>query len=321
LSWSWSNECTASCWQRDLDGLQQRFEDLVASLYALLHLLHPRQPRAQVGLELVDRVELAGELGEVVVGLGQLTHLHRLHGDGDIGFLARVLAREQGRREVLGLTDRRAEQGIVDAVDQLAGADLVGQAARPGLLDVLAVDRGRQVDGHEVAGLDRAVGAGQRAEPGAQLIKLLINLGVGKLHVVDRHREVAIGGDGEVGADVDLGGEREVVAVFELGDLDVGLTERLDLGGGERLHVLGRNGLVDDLVENRRATDARLDDPGGCLAGAEARNADLARELAVGAVEVRLELVERHLDVDPYPRRAQVLDGALQRDLLDTDIG
>src|SRR5690606_15510710 len=54
----------------------------------------------------------------------------------------------------------------------------------------------------------------------------------------------------------------------------------------------------------------------GGLARAEAGDPDLLSDLAVGAVEVRFELVERHLDIDLHARRAQLLDGALQRFLL-----
>ena len=49
------------------DGLEQRLEHLVAGLDALLELLGPLGLRAQVGAQLVEGVELAGQLGEVVV--------------------------------------------------------------------------------------------------------------------------------------------------------------------------------------------------------------------------------------------------------------
>ncbi len=48
-----------------------------------------QQTLAQVGLELVQRVELTGELGELVVGLGQLALLDRLDLGGDLGVLTR----------------------------------------------------------------------------------------------------------------------------------------------------------------------------------------------------------------------------------------
>jgi hypothetical protein len=65
--------------------------------------------------------------------------------------------------------------GLVDAVDQPALAHLVGEAGGRGLLDGLAVDGGRQVDQDEVVLRGRAVDAGQRAEPGAQVLQLLVD--------------------------------------------------------------------------------------------------------------------------------------------------
>ena len=47
----------------------------------------------QVVFELVDGVELAGQLGELVVGLGQLALLDRADGHGDLGVLAGVRPR------------------------------------------------------------------------------------------------------------------------------------------------------------------------------------------------------------------------------------
>ena len=58
--------------QRHLGGVQQRVQHLVPGLHGLLHLLHPAHPLPQVGAQLVEGVELAGQLGELVVGLGQL---------------------------------------------------------------------------------------------------------------------------------------------------------------------------------------------------------------------------------------------------------
>ena len=64
--------------QRELDLREQRLEDAVARLDALLQLLHPLDPGADVAAQLVEGVELAGGLGEVVVELGQLALLDRL---------------------------------------------------------------------------------------------------------------------------------------------------------------------------------------------------------------------------------------------------
>src|SRR5690606_36394808 len=88
---------------RDLDGLEENLEDLVADLAGLLDLLDALDALAEVGLELADGVELARELRELVVGLGQLTLLDGVDLDGDDGFLTGVLAGDQRGGELLRL--------------------------------------------------------------------------------------------------------------------------------------------------------------------------------------------------------------------------
>ena len=63
--------------QRDRDLLQQGLEDGVAGGGGLLEALAATQALAHVGGELLDGVELGGELGELVVELGELLLLHR----------------------------------------------------------------------------------------------------------------------------------------------------------------------------------------------------------------------------------------------------
>ena len=166
--------------QRDLDLLEQHLERLVADLLGLLDALHPLDLILQAGLELVDGVEFACQLGEFVVGLGQLAFLDGVDGDGHLRLFAGVLTRGQRGGEDLGLPLLEADDGVVEAVDQLAGADLVGQALGLGVGHVLAVDGGRQVDGDEVAVLGGALDAGEGAEPGAQVLQLGVDVLVGR---------------------------------------------------------------------------------------------------------------------------------------------
>ena len=118
-------------------------------------------------------------------------------------------------------------------------------------------------------------------------------------------------GNGDVGADVDLGGEHQLVAVLDLGDLDLRLPQGAHLGSRDGLAVAARQGVVDDLLEHRAATDARLEQLRRRLAGPEPGQPDLLGELLVGPVEVGLQLGEGHLHIDANPRGAQLLDGAL----------
>ena len=99
-----------------------------------------------------------------------------------------------------------------------------------GLVDLLAVDGGRQVDGDEVAVCGRPLDAGEGAEPLAQRASSCSStVLVGDLDVVDRDRDARVVRQVDLGTHVDLGGERRALAVLELGDLDLGLAERLDL--------------------------------------------------------------------------------------------
>ena len=87
---------------RDLDLLEQLLDELVAGRGALgerLGLLATRSLQAR--LELGDRVELAGDLREVVVGLGKLALLDGLDGHGDLGLFALVVAAEELRANVV----------------------------------------------------------------------------------------------------------------------------------------------------------------------------------------------------------------------------
>ncbi len=123
----------------------------------------------EVRLELVDRVELGGELGELVVGLGQLADLHGLRGDLDVGLLARAVAAGELGGEGGGLAGREADEGVVEAVEHGALADAVGDALDG--LDLLAVDGRDHVEGDEVAVGGRTVDAHEGAEALAERVQ------------------------------------------------------------------------------------------------------------------------------------------------------
>ena len=244
--------------QRDLGLLEQRLERLVADLLGLLDALHPLDLIVQARLQFVDGVEFACQLGEFVVGLGQLAFLDRLDGDGHLRLFAGVLAGGQRGGEDLGLPLLHADERVVESLDQLTGADLVGQPLGLGVRHVLAVDARGQIDRDEVTVLGATLDALERAEPGAQRLQLGVDVLVGHLDGVDFDLQRLEVGDGDVGADVDLGGEDELFVVFELGDLDVRLAQRAHLGGRHRLAVAAGQRVVDDLFEHGAAADAGL---------------------------------------------------------------
>ena len=69
---------------RDLDGLQKQFQHLVADLGGLLGLRQFSTRSRRLVFSSSTVLELAGQLREVVVEFGELTHLDRVDGDGDV---------------------------------------------------------------------------------------------------------------------------------------------------------------------------------------------------------------------------------------------
>ena len=86
------------------------------------------QPGADVVAQLGEGVELAGRRGELVVELGQLLGLDRADGDGHLGLLAGVRAGAQRGGEGRRLVGGQPADGVVEALHEVAGADLVGHA-------------------------------------------------------------------------------------------------------------------------------------------------------------------------------------------------
>ena len=205
----------------------------------------------------------------------------------------------EGGRLPFGKPDDR----LVEALNQLGRTDLVRQALGPAVRNVLAGDRGRQVDGDEVAGLRGPLDALERSEPRPQGLQFGVDLLVGHLDGFDRDRDGAQVGQVDVGPDVDLGGEDQFFAVLEPGDLDVGLAERLEFGGGESLAVPGGQRLVDDLLQHRSAAHACLQQLGGSLARAEAGDAHLLGDALDRLLLLRRDTSGRHRDAEA-PLRA-----------------
>ena len=299
--------------QRDLDAVEEHLEDGVAGRGGLLEALASTQPLAQVGVQLVEGVELRGQLGEVVVELGELLLLHLAHRDGDVDLLADQVAADELGLEGLVLAGRHADQRLVEALDHLAAADLVGHRAHLGALDDLAVLHGLEIEDDEVAVGGGPLDVAQGGEALAQRVALLGDVVIGELEVLDLGLDALVLGQRDLGAHVDLDGELERLVVLDLGDLDLGLGHRLQRVLLHRLGVLLRQHLVDRLVQHGSTTDLTVDHHRRHLAATEARDVDLLGDLLVGRVEARLELVERNLDGELGPGGAQGLDGALHR--------
>ena len=245
---------------RHLDGLQQLLEDLVASLDALLEAPRLLDLLHDVGTQLVEGVELGGQLGEVVVELRQLALLDRLDGDDTVGRLA-LTGRRRWSGELLGLASGHADEGLVDTLQHVVGADLVGDAVDR--VDLFTVDGCGQVDRDEVAVLGRPVDTLERAEPLTQGGDPLVHLRLVRLHGVDLDAETGVVGQLELRADVHLGGELQVLPLLggHLGHVDLGLAERPHVVLVDGLAVEVGQRLVDRLLEHSAAADPLVDDP------------------------------------------------------------
>jgi hypothetical protein len=289
----------------------QRLQRLVAGGVELLHLLHPRQPLGQVGPQVVEAVELARQAGELVVDRGQLALLDGSHGDRHLGLATGVVTGDELRGERRRGTGRHAFDGVVEARQQLVAPHLVRQVAGGPARHLLPVHGGGEVELHEVAPLGRPVDRLQGREALLKALHLLVDVLVGDLHRIHRDHDRAEVGQRDLGPHVDLGGELQRLAVGEVGDLH--------LGPAERAYLVLAHGRHDLLRDRPWTASVRIVcrptrwsmTAAGTLPLRKPGMRDLRADLAVGPLQARLELGERHLDREPHPGRAQGLDGAL----------
>lgn len=203
---------------------------------------------------------------------------------------------------------------VVDALEQLARADLVGDAL--GAVDLGAVDRGDEVELDEVTLRGRPVDRHERAEAGAHVVELGVERSVIGLDSVDGHGDAVVRGQLDVGTDVDLDVHeqvtREVLLVRPL--RDVGRRAPHDA----QLVLVGRlaeelvQAFVHGVLDDRAATDALVDDRCRDLALAEAGDLDVLSDVLVRVSDAGLEVVRGDRDGELDPGRGQLLDGAVR---------
>ena len=296
----------------DLDLGEQRLQQLVARRGALHEHRLLGDALGEAFAELRDRVELARHLSEVVVGVGQLALLDGGHRHRDLGLLAGMVAADELRAERGVLTGGERVHGLVDALEQLAGADLVRDAL--GAVDLGAVDRGDEVQLDEVALRGGTVDGHQRAETAAQTVQLGVDRRVIGLDGVDLDGHVLEGRQVELGADVhldlDLEVAGEVLVARPLDDLGRGTADDADLVRRHGLAVEAVQALADRVLDHGAATDALVDDRGRDLALAEAGDLDVLGDVLVRVRDARLQLIGGDRDVQLHPGGAELLDGA-----------
>ena len=310
--------------QFDLDLVEHRLQRPVAQLPLDVALLQLGEPLAQVVAQLRHRVELAGGLGEVVVGLGQLAGLHVLDQDGHVGglsgeALAGTLAHLLG--DLQDLPRLRAGQVGVELGSELSGAhevEVVGAAEAFDLLTQRA--GGLQVDRDEVAVDDRALRGFQLGEPLLEPGHPVVDLGLGDLGggLLDLQPGVVGLGELQPGTDLDHRRELQRRIVGELVQVDVGVGDGRQVVLGDRLPVVvGHRGL-QELVADDLAADLGVDDLLGHLALAEPGDLDLVGDRPIRLVHVLGVLVGGDLDGELDGVFVGVLDGGLHRSVQAT---
>src|SRR6266540_1130742 len=268
---------------------------------------------AQVGLELVERVELARLLGEVVVqgrqdlGLGLLDQ----HREGDLlaGELPRRL--RQGVVEAQDVALARAVELLVELWHHRSGADLVEEIGPRQLCDLLGVARRSQVDLRVVALGDGTADHLELGEALAELVQLRVDVLIGHVELWPLDLDAAVGREVDLGLDLHRGGELQRLAVGVVGRLDLAAGERLDAELLQRPGVELRHRLVlDRLGDQGLPADAGLQHRAGHLALAEPGHLHLAAQAPRGPLDRRAKLAGIDHDVDLDLRRLDGLKGA-----------
>ena len=118
-----------------------------------------------------------------------------------------------------------------------------------------------------------------------------------------------------LGQHADLDRELERLALRrQLAEIELRVADGHDPGGLDRVGVPARERVAHGLLEHRLAPDALDHQRRGHLAAAEARELQLAPELARLALEAPLELAGGHLHLQAHARVAELGDGCLHGD-------
>ena len=178
-------------------------------------------------IPLLDGVELAEVLADPFVV--EFRELHLLHGgdlDGEVGLALGAL---RGGREGQFVTDRSADELLVEVFGDPTLADLVGPVLGVEAEHLFAVAGGGDVERDVVAGGDGPVGVDERG-----MLAQLGGVGLGEIGVVHLDRRHL---DGEIGVAVDLDRRADLAGGVELdgprllavGDLDLRRGDQVDL--------------------------------------------------------------------------------------------
>ena len=251
-----------------------------------------------VGLQLLQRVELGHVLGELVVDGGQLLDLDLVDLDvehhGLAGQLGGVVLGE-GDVDVLLLAGLHADELILEAGNEAAGADLQIKSLALAAVEGHALVKALEVDVGGVALLDSALHDHQTAVAVGHFLQAGVHVGGHDLDLSLHGLEPLVLAQLNLGIHSDGALEGRAFLAHAL-DLHLGITNDLQLllVHGALVSV-GQNGVDGFLIKDLGAVHA-LDHLAGSLAGTEAGNIHLAAHLQIRLVDGGLELLGAHLD-------------------------
>ena len=262
-----------------------------------------RDPRRELGPQLVEGVELGGICGELVVELGQSLLTHLLHDHVE----PRILAGHLGLAVVVGkgeldgqlVAGRGAGQRLLHLCQQALGADLDHVVARGRAFEWLAVRRPFEVDHHQVAACGGPVDGADAREALAEAVELGGDGVGGHLDLGATDLEAAVGAELRPRPDPDLDRELEGLAGGrQIRHVEARVADRRDPRLEQRpLIPLGQR-VAERLLEHRLAPHPLHHQGRRHLAAAEPGNPHLAAELACRALDPLLDGVGIDADVE-----------------------
>src|SRR5215213_10964075 len=261
---------------------------------------------AHSGAQLVQRLELARLLGELVVERRQVTGLYLLdvHVEQNRLIPERLLrvVRGEGNPELLALSGLHPQEVLLEVREKLAAADL--EHVVLGLAALKRLTRGHplaaEVYDDEVAVPDGPVlDRRERRELPAHLLELLVHLLFGHRGLASGHLDTLVLTERCLGPDGD--GSRKLEALLlvqRLVEVDLGPVYGPQVGLDDRLRVPGRQPLLESLVVDVVAAKVVLDHAPRRLARPEAGDPDLPPQLAHLSLHPRPDRLGGHLDVE-----------------------
>ena len=277
-----------------------------------------------VGAQLLEGVELGSLGGELVIQLGEDLFAHLFDVDREDGALAGQLLRlvilREGDLDLALLTAADAAQLLLEALDQLAAAELEQVVGRLAALERLAVEQALEVDQQHVA-----VGGGpldrlELGESGADPLDLALDDLIGGLRLGPSHLQALVLAQLGLGTHADLEFEAERLALRLGGgdDLDAGIADRADPGAQQALLVPLGEGLANRLLQHGAEAEPLDHQRGRRLALAKAGHPHLPRQAAGGALDAAIDPLGGNLHLDPHARVGQLCDDGLhERRTLD----